>query len=454
MKVLKFGGTSVGSATRIREVARLVSQVEGRRIVVLSAMSGTTDTLVSLCEDISNGSWQKAEDTLAALQAKYWNVVDDLFEEESIRELAKTAIKPAFSELQSQTRNENFTKNDEKVILSKGEIATVQLLLLTLSYYEGCTAEHLRSLSFMKIDHDSLPDTEYIQRHLRPLVDSFPDSNQLFVAEGYICVNAFGEVDNLRRGGSDYTATLIGEAVEAEEIQIWTDIDGLHDNDPRIVNVTRPVRRLHFGEAAELAHFGAKILHPACIEPARRGGIPVKLLNTLDPEARGTTISSETGTTTVKAISAKDGVSVLTLSPHFSLNSTPSLEDTILVTTRLLEEYHLRADLVSSNGSSYLIAIEESDELDDFISNLKKRVRVEVQHGLSILAVVGDMSWENIGFETRILEALEDLPLRLVSYGSSRYSLVIAVATEDKGKALNALSRHLFKHLKLSLELE
>lgn len=455
MKVLKFGGTSVGSANRIREVARLVSHVEGRRIVVLSAMSGTTDTLVALCEEISNGKWQQAQDRLETLKDKYWAVVDELFDEAGIRELAKTAISPAFAELKSQTTNENFTRNDEKVILSKGEIVTVQLLLLVLRYYEGNAAEHLRSLSFMKIDHDNQPDTEYIQRHLRPLVDSFPDSQQLFVAEGYICTNAFGEVDNLRRGGSDYTATLIGEAVEAEEIQIWTDIDGLHDNDPRVVNVTRPVRRLHFGEAAELAHFGAKILHPACIEPARRGGIPVKLLNTLEPEARGTTISSETGKATVKAISAKDGISVLTLSPLLSLNNTtPALENTILTATQLLEEYHFRADLVSSNGSSYMIALEESDELSDFIASLKKRLRVEVQHGISILAVVGDMGWENIGFEARILEALEDLPLRLVSYGSSRYSLVLAVATEDKEKALNALSRHLFKHLKLSLELE
>lgn len=454
MKVLKFGGTSVGSASRIRAVAKLVSHIEGRKIVVLSAMSKTTDTLVALAEAISNAHWEQAKEIYLSLKERYRLVIEELFEEGGIRILAYTAIKPAFEELERQTKNESFTRNDERIILSKGEEISVQLMLLTLRYYEGNSAEHLRSLSFMKIDHDSQPDTSYIQQHLRPLVEAFPSPDQLFLAEGYICINAFGEVDNLRRGGSDYTATLIGEAIEADEIQIWTDIDGLHDNDPRVVNVTRPVRRLHFGEASELAHFGAKILHPACIEPARRGKIPVKLLNTMEPEARGTTISSETGTTTVKAISAKDGVSVVSLSPQPAFNTTPSLEETIRVATELLEEHHLRADLVSSNGRSYMIALEESEELDSFIVQLKKKFKVDVQYGITLLAVVGDMGWENIGFETRILEALDDLPLRLISYGSSRYSLILGVASEDKSKALNALSRHLFKHLKLSLELE
>lgn len=453
MKVLKFGGTSVGSPERIRAVAHLVSKIKGRRIVVLSAMSGTTDALVALSKLIAEGNFEAAKVALEVLRNRYITVIEELFKEKEIRLLAQTVLKPVFAELEAQTQNEAFTLNDEKRILSKGEIISVQLMLLTLHHYECNAAEHLRSLSFMRIDHDSEPDTGYIQKHIRPLIESYPDSEQLFIAEGYICINSFGEIDNLRRGGSDYTATLIGEAVDAEEIQIWTDIDGLHDNDPRVVNVTRPVRRLHFGEASELAHFGAKILHPACIEPARRGGIPVKLLNTMEPEARGTTISAETGATTVKAISAKDGITVLTLSPHFIMNATPSLEETILAATQLLREFHLKADMVSSNGTSYLIALEECNVLDSFIEKLKKTFHVQVQHGISILAVVGDMNWQNIGFETRILEALDDVPLRLISYGSSPYSLIVAIDSHDKAKALNDLSQHLFKHLKLSTEL-
>lgn len=454
MKVLKFGGTSVGSAERIRSVARLVRRVKGRKIVVLSAMSGTTDSLVQLGKLVATAQWQQAEEYLTTMREKYDCVVNELFSDNSLREKAKSLLIPIFEDLQQQVHNEAYTRNDERVILSKGEIMSVQLMLLTLSTYENITPLHLPSLSFMRIDHDNQPDSAYIREHITPLLENCQDPDQLFVAEGYICLNAFGEVDNLRRGGSDYTATLIGEATDAEEIQIWTDIDGLHDNDPRIVNVTRPVRRLHFGEAAELAHFGAKILHPACIEPARRGGIPVKLLNTLEPEARGTTISAETGTTTVKAISAKDSVAVLTIYPQLLLNAPPSLEDTIITVSRLMQEYRLKADLVSSNGRDYMIAVEESEDLNDFITALKKKVRVEVQYGITILAVVGDMGWHNVGFETRVLEALDDLPIRLIAYGSSRFSMIVAVLSEDKNKALNELSRHLFKHLKLSPELE
>lgn len=454
MKVLKFGGTSVGNAERIRSVAKLVSALKGRKIVVLSAMSGTTNSLVELSNLIRLAEWEKATAKVEHLYSQYQRVLEELFDQEETRHKATHAIKGAFEILKKQATNEAFTQNDEKLILSQGELISVQLMLHTLRYHEGNEARHLPSLGFMRTDHSSLPDTAYIQEHLKPLLEASNDPEQLFVAEGFICINAFGEVDNLQRGGSDYTATLIAEACEADEIQIWTDIDGLHDNDPRVVNVTRPVRRLHFGEAAELAHFGAKILHPACIEPARRASIPVKLLNTLEPDAKGTTISSETGTTPVKAISAKDSISVLTLAPLPLNNRPPSLEETILTATELMMKYQLKADLVSSNGRNYLVALEESEALDAFASDLKESHNVTIQHGFSILAVVGDMGWHNVGFETRVLEALDDHAIRLIAYGSSRFSMVVVIATEEKEHALNALSRHLFKHLKLSLELE
>ncbi len=453
MIVLKFGGTSVGSAQRIRSVADIITKVPGRKIVVLSAMSGTTDALVHLSSLLYRGLFEEAHSAVDTLKAKYETVIEELFDEDELRAKARIMLFPIFEELKAQTHNDAFTVNDEKRILSKGEIISVQLMLLTVQRYHGIVPSHLNSLHFMKINHEGEPEQHYIRKNISSLVAANSNKGHLFIAEGYICLNAFGEIDNLRRGGSDYTATLIGEAVDADEIQIWTDIDGLHNNDPRIVNVTSPVRRLHFGEATELAHFGAKILHPTCIEPARRSNITVKLLYTLDPSARGTTISGETGNATVKAVSAKDGIVVLTAHPHPELNSTTSLADIIFSISQILVKRGIKADHISSNGQSILMAIEESGDLEGLIQELKGFCSVDVQYGMTMLAVVGAMSWDRIGFESKILEALDDIPLRLISYGSSNYSLVLAVAAEDKKRAMIALSDHLFRHLSLSVEI-
>lgn len=453
MVVLKFGGTSVGSAQRIRAVAQLITSISGRKVVVLSAMSGTTDTLVALTQLLYQGKWGEAAEVVEALRKRYQTVIEELFEDKDTQAQARIALHPIFEELKTQTHNEAFTVNDEKRIVSKGEIMSVQLMLLAVRCHENIVATHLNALAFMKIDHEGDPAPAYIKEHLRPLLEANQSHEQLFIAEGYICVNAFGEIDNLRRGGSDYSATLIGEAAGAAEIQIWTDIDGLHNSDPRIVNITSPVRRLHFGEAAELAHFGAKILHPACIEPARRANITVRLLYTLDPQARGTTISGETGKAIVKAVSAKDGISILTIHPRPVINTTPSLTDTILAVTQLMSKHSIKADLLSSNGQSYLIAVESGSTLVAFVTDLEEFASVDIQDDMTILAVVGDMGWERVGFETMILEALDDIPLRLISYGSSKYSLVLAVTSEDKKRAMIALSDHLFRHLSLSLEI-
>lgn len=453
MIVLKFGGTSVGSAQRIRAVAQLITAVQGRKIVVLSAMSGTTDALVALSKSLYEGEWAQAGEQVEALRKRYMLVIEELFEDEEYRSQARIALRPVFEELKAQTHNEAFTVNDEKRILSKGEIMSIQLMLLTVQRYHGIVASHLNSLAFMKINHDGDPDPSYIKEHIKPLLEASSNPQQLFLAEGYICVNAFGEIDNLRRGGSDYTATLIGEAAEADEIQIWTDIDGLHNNDPRVVNVTSPVRRLHFGEAAELAHFGAKILHPTCIEPARRANIMVRLLYTLDPKARGTTISGETGRAIVKAVSAKDGIVALTLHRKPSISSTGSLSDLLLTLTQLLTKYNIKTDLLSSNGDSFIIAVEEEANLTPFVEELDAHFIVEEQHDMTILAVVGDMNWQRVGFEAEVLQALDDIPIRLISYGCSKYSLVFMVPTEDKRHAMIALSDHLFKDRSLALEI-
>lgn len=449
MIVLKFGGTSVGSAQRIRSVARLVAKIPGRKIVVLSAMSGTTDALVQLSALLAEGKFQEAAEAVETLEKRYNTVIKELFDDEDLIFQARLALRPQFDELRAQTHNEAFTKNDEKRILSKGEIISIQLMLLTLRHYEQVFATHLNALSFMRINHDGEPEPDYIASHLQPLLASNSGDDTLFLAEGYICVNAFGEIDNLRRGGSDYSATLIGEAAQADEIQIWTDIDGLHNNDPRIVNVTSPVRKLHFSEAAELAHFGAKILHPACIEPARRAGIPIRLLYTLDPEAQGTTISNDTNRDIIKAVSAKDGISIISVSSKPTNMGHPTLSNFLIYVADMLRKHGIKADFMASMGETLLLAVEHTPEIEAFAAEVGEEANVMLSHNMVIIAIVGDMNWERVSFESRILEALNDVPIRMISYGTSDCSLIIAVSAEDKKRAMIALSDHLFSQVNL-----
>lgn len=453
MKILKFGGTSVGSAQRIRSVASIVTSVPGRKVLVLSAMSGTTDSLVEIGKLLLRGNKEKASEYTEKFRNRYAQVILELFREESQREEARQSLRAYIHFLQEQINNEAFTHNDEKKILALGEKMSTTLMALTMKHYEGIIPIHLDALSFMRIDHDGRPDISYIAEHLNPLVNTHKDSDALFLTEGYISVNAFGEVDNLRRGGSDYTATLIGEAIVAEEIQIWTDIDGLHNNDPRVVNVTSPVRRLNFGEAAELARFGAKILHPACIEPAKRGNIPVKLLYTLDPQAPGTVISSKTSTEMIKAVSAKDGMSVLTLTLRPQINGIPSTAEALLKIGELLNKYHLTVDIMTGSGDTFVLVVEDTPAIEMFCSDAAEWISIDYQKEMTIIAVVGDMSWQRMGFESQILTALDYVPIRIIVYGCSNYGIDLVIATEDKNRAMIALSDHLFTNMKVYAEM-
>lgn len=451
MIVLKFGGTSVGSPDRIRSVAHLVASMPGRKTLVLSAMAGTTNDLVMLTELITSGERDRATRHVEMLRSRYIdNVVPELFAGHELhQQLAEEALTPILDSLLLQTLNEAFTHNDEKQILACGEMMCTALMALTLQLYEGITPHKLLALDFMRITHEGRPDIEYIAQRLRPMVDEVRDAEALFLTEGYICRNAFGEVDNLRRGGSDYSATLIGEAVQAEEIQIWTDIDGLHNNDPRVVNMTSPVRRLSFGEAAELARCGAKILHPACIEPARRAGIPVRLLNTLDPSAPGTLISHVTNRDMIKAISAKDGMCVVTLLLKHLSNSDVSTGQFLVTLTEAMHRLHIEPDILMASGDGYVIVTEEDSEtIPTLIEEMTPWAEGSVQSNLSILAIVGDMGWHRIGFEARILEAVDDVAVRLICYGTSSNSIDLVIATEEKKRAMIYLSDHLFAHLR------
>ena len=284
MKVLKFGGTSVGSAERMKSVARIVCDGE-RKVVVLSAMAGTTNTLVEICDYLYKNNADGARETIAALERKYWAVIEELYVADSYKKDAREAVRASVMNMRACIKD-YFSVFEEKEILSQGELMSTAMMQLYMQE-QGVKSALLPALDYMRTNKNQEPDMAYIRAHLNTMIEALPGID-VYITQGYICRNAYGEVDNLQRGGSDYSASLIGAAIGADEIQIWTDIDGMHNNDPRYVENTRPVRTLHFEEAAELGYFGAKILHPTCIQPAKQNNIPVRLLNTLEPQAPGT----------------------------------------------------------------------------------------------------------------------------------------------------------------------
>ena len=315
MKVLKFGGTSVGSAQRMKEVAKLITE-RGKNIIVLSAMSGTTNTLVEISDYLYKKNVDGAKETVNTLEAKYRRTIDELYATQDFKDKATKEIKACFNYIRSFTKD-IFTLFEEKEILAQGELMSTALMTLYLQE-QGVNAELIPALDFMRTDKNAEPDTQYIKQKLTALLDKHADA-QLFITQGYICRNAYGEIDNLQRGGSDYTASLIGAAINADEIEIWTDIDGMHNNDPRYVSNTQPVDELHFEEAAELAYFGAKILHPTCVLPAKLNNIPVRLLNTMQPEAHGTLIYNSSASCMIKAVAAKDNITAIKIKSACSL---------------------------------------------------------------------------------------------------------------------------------------
>ena len=435
MKVLKFGGTSVGSAGRIREVASIIGKVDGQRLVVLSAMAGTTNTLVEITGYLFNRNLEGARDTIEALEKKYYGVVDDLFATQDARDKASAYVRDVFLTVNSFTK-ELFGEVQERLILAQGELLST-FLMATYMEEQGIPVVLLPALQFMRIDAHGEPDNDAIRAGLRPLLE---DNAPLYLTQGYICINAREEVDNLKRGGSDYTACLIGAAVQAEEIQIWTDIDGLHDNDPRIVQGTAPVRHLHFEEAAELAYFGAKILHPTCILPARYANVPVRLLNTMCPDAPGTLIDNVPDSGVIKAVAAKDNIVAIKIKSSRMLLAHGFLRKVF----EIFESYHTSIDMICTSEVGVSLTIDDTRYLSEIVHDLKKYGTVSVDLDMCIVCVVGDMDWSNRGFESRVLGALKDIQVRMVSYGGSNYNISILVREEDKAETLRALSRNLF----------
>ncbi len=438
MKVLKFGGTSVGSAQRMKDVAKLITDGE-KKIVVLSAMSGTTNTLVEISDYLYKKNPEGANDIINKLELKYRGHVAELFSTDEYKQKTLDFIREEFDFIRSYTK-ELFTLFEEKVILAQGEIISTNMVTNYLQE-QGVNAVLISALEYMRTDKNAEPDPAYIKEKLKLQLEQHPDA-EIYITQGFICRNAYGEIDNLQRGGSDYTASLIGAAVGASEIQIWTDIDGMHDNDPRVVEKTSPVRQLHFEEAAELAYFGAKILHPTCVQPAKYAHIPVRLLNTMDPSAPGTMISNETEHGKIKAVAAKDNITAIKIKSSRMLLAHGFLRKVF----EIFESYQTPIDMVCTSEVGVSMSIDNTKHLQEIVNDLKKYGTVTVDDDMCIICVVGDLSWENVGFETQAMMAMKEIPVRMISYGGSNYNISFLIKESDKKRALQSLSDVLFNH--------
>ena len=436
MKVLKFGGTSVGSAKRFQEVSRIITSRK-KDIVVLSAMSGTTNTLVEIAGYLANHNQDGARDTIASLHGKYNGVIQELYSKPESKAQAQAYIDGIFQEL-ADIAEEPFGDIQERIILSKGELMSTYMMT-TFLQEKGVNVKLLPALSFMRTNALAEPDMESIKVSLNEILQKEKEAD-LYITQGYICLNARGEVDNLRRGGSDYSACIIGAVTGAEEIQIWTDIDGMHNNDPRVVENTSAVRHLYFDEAAELAYFGAKILHPTCILPARYANIPVRLLNTMEPQAPGTLIDSvpDSG---IKAVAAKDNIVAIKIKSSRMLLAYGFLRKVF----EIFETYRTSIDMICTSEVEVSLTIDDTRYLNEIIHDLKKYGTVSVDLDMCIVCVVGDMDWTNCGYESKVLEAVKDIPVRMVSYGGSNYNISLLVREEDKAATLRSLGKYLFE---------
>ena len=437
MKVLKFGGTSVGTPQRMKEVVRLINDGQ-QKIVVLSAMSGTTNSLVEISDYYRKRNSEAAGSVINKLRTKYMQHVEELYEKEETKQQTRALLEEIIMYLHSFAGCD-FTDANEKAILAQGELMSTNMVTNYLRE-QGVKVYLLPALEYMRIDENGEPDSPYINTQLKTLLDAHKGYD-LYITQGFICRNRKGEIDNLQRGGSDYTACLIGAALRAEEIQIWTDIDGMHNNDPRIVEGTQPVRQLHFEEAAELAYFGAKILHPTCIQPARYARVPVRLLNTMDPTAPGTIINNEMQRGSIKAVAAKDNITAIKIVSSRMLLATGFLRKVF----EIFETYNTSIDMVTTSEVGVSLSIDNTSRIVPILEELKKYGTVEVDDNMCIICVVGDLAWGNVGYETLVTEALREIPVRMISYGGSNHNISFLVREEDKKAALQALSQKLFQ---------
>ena len=438
MKVMKFGGTSVGRAERMKNVASLITESGEPNFVVLSAMSGTTNSLVEISDYLYKKNPEGANEVINALEKKYQQHVEELYSTDEYKQKTREFLAEEFDYLRSFTKD-LFTSFEEKTIVAQGEVMSTNMVVNYLNE-QGVKAVLLNALDFMRTDKNADPDPQYIKEKLRAIMEK-NEGYQIYITQGFICRNAYGEVDNLQRGGSDYTASLIGAALPADEIQIWTDIDGMHNNDPRVVEHTDAIHQLNFEEAAELAYFGAKILHPTCVQPAKFAGIPVRLKNTLDPKADGTIIDNVLIRGKIKAVAAKDNITAIKIKSSRMLLATGFLRKIF----EIFESYQTPIDMLATSEVGVSMSIDNHSHLNEIVDELKKYGTVTVDTNMCIVCVVGDLDWSNLGFETIATDAMRDIPVRMISYGGSNYNISFLIKESDKKRALQSLSDTLFK---------
>ena len=437
MKVMKFGGTSVGSPKRIKEVASLITETAEPTFIILSAMSGTTNTLVEISNYLYKKNPDSANETINSLENKYMQHIEELYDTEAYKQKTRKFLQAEFDYLRAFTKD-LFTSFEEKSIVAQGEIMSTNMVVNYLQE-KGIKAILLNALDFMQTDKNGEPDLRAIKGKLSEIMKA-NEGYQIYLTQGFICRNAYGEIDNLLRGGSDYTASLVGAVLPAEEIQIWTDIDGMHNNDPRIVENTEALHQLNFDEAAELAYFGAKILHPTCVQPAKYAGIPVRLKNTMDPNAEGTLIDNIVVKGKFKAVAAKDNITAVKIKSSRMLLATGFLRKVF----EIFESYQTPIDMITTSEVGVSMSIDNNTHLEEIVDELKKYGTVTVDTDMCIICVVGDLDWNNLGFEAQALNAMKNIPVRMISYGGSNHNISFLIRETDKKQALQSLSATLF----------
>lgn len=439
MKVLKFGGTSVGSPERFEQLLPIIkSQNADRHLIVLSAVAGTTNDLVTLANLYTKKELETARKHINLLHQRYVKFVDELFKTAEGNTEGLNFINEIFDMLLGFTNTE-VTATEERIILAQGEIISTTLFHLRLKE-KGISSILLPALSFMLTDQENEPDIDYIRIHASAAIAQFPNEN-LFITQGFICKNHLGEIDNLRRGGSDYTASLLGAALQVEEVQIWTDIDGFHNNDPRYVANTKAISQLSFDEAAELSYFGAKILHPQSVLPAKKFNIPVRLLDTMTPKASGTLISDEsTSQNQIVAVAAKDGITAIRIQSSRMLMAYGFLRKVFEV----FERYKTPIDMITTSEVAVSLTIDKTDHLTEITSELQLFSAVSIDKDQSIVCIVGDCSKNIHGVATIVTDAVKHIPVRMISYGGSEHNISLLVPTFYKIEALRSLQNRLF----------
>lgn len=438
MIVQKFGGTSVGNPSNMQHVTSLVND-GNRKIVVLSAMSGTTNALVEISGSLKRNKPESARKKSTALHEKYTKVAKELLCKDEFRAKAEAYISQIFEEINAAI-NSGYSIDIENELLSKGELLSTHLVYF-YQLQEGINVALIPALEFMYINEEGDPQIDVIKERLKPILEQNQDKN-ILITQGFICRNHEEKVSNLKRGGSDYSASLIGAAANADCIEIWTDIDGMHNNDPRYVENTTPIRQLSFDEAAELAYFGAKILHPFCIFPAQEFNIPVLLKNTMEPTAEGTYISKTIISKGFKAVAAKDNITAIKIKSSRMLMAYGFLKKVF----EIFDRHRTPIDMITTSEVAISLTIDNDSELEGIIKELETFASIEVESEQTIICIVGNLVADKHGMASQVTEALSSIPLRMISYGGSEYNISVLIRSEYKSEALNLLHQHLFQN--------